>query len=582
MAWKDGFKVGYEMSKIEIPSMSAELAQYQKSIDQKKLLKAQGKAAEAARKEGVIDATGKNMTFFTTGFDDTGMSDYDAFADKILNTFDNASAMNNWKFRNGQMSEEEYKRDQNKMVRAFGSLNSVYQNIQSKATGQETLSQEGKDNIVNTFKAELIELYGKNISFQYENGELKMTTIGPNGQEVVAVPSILKSLTTNDSGADINSAVEELVNSKGTSKYFNEDFSKKYTSYSFNDKNVLDLVSVTVNSFNENQVVDAAFKLGLLTTDPKEAKENEGVEYMDFLSWSTVDKEKIDELKVSVKQAMADHTKEMFRLKFSSEQMKPEKDDKDSLIPIAITKANDPGIEYADGIKAGKEYDSDSILGTILTASGKELTNSAVIKNVEGLDDKQEARFKKINYDLYDESGNYIGNEKSKVKIYALNTPSVLTSKELQDISISSSSDKKWKSISGFVLVKNLGAGDRSGTLKPKGVVSPYNIRIKGNVSSSVTTTKEQAGVGAKDKEGKDYKMDVSSTEKTEKVTPDVSNPLNDSDLFSLWRYYASKNSQIRDAFTMVKTKKESNGEDMSDPNVFRNAIGETLEMLQK
>ena len=155
MAYKDGFKVGYEMSKIEIPSMSAELAQYQKSIDQKKLLKAQGKAAEAATREGIIEAKSKNMTFFTTGFDDTGISDYDALADKVINTFDNASAINNWKFRNGEMSKEEYDRSQNKLIRAFGGINSVYENINSKATGQETLSKEGKDNIVNTFKAEL-------------------------------------------------------------------------------------------------------------------------------------------------------------------------------------------------------------------------------------------------------------------------------------------------------------------------------------------------------------------------------------------------------------------------------------------
>ena len=218
----------------------------------------------------------------------------------------------------------------------------------------------------------------------------------------------------------------------------------------------------------------------------------------------------------------------------------------------------------------------------MLTARGVELTNSAVKDNVKSLDGNQQSAFKKLNYDLYDKDGMYIGDDKSKVQIYALNTPPLLNSKELEDISISSSSDKKWKSISGFVLVKNLAAVNRNGVLKEEGVVSPYNIRIKGNVSSSVTTTKEQAGVGAKDKEGKDYKMDVSSTEKTEKLNPDVSNPLNDSSLFSLWRDYASKNPQIRNAFTMVKTKKESNGEDMSDPLVFRNAIGETLEMLQK
>jgi hypothetical protein len=568
MAWKDGFKVGYEMSKIEIPSMSAELAQYQKSIDQRKLLKAQGEAAEASRRASVIDATGKNMSFFTTGFDDTGISDYDALADKVLNTFDNASAMNNWKFRNGQMSEEEYKGSQNKLIRAFGNINSVYENINSKATEQAKLSEEGKDNIVNTFKAELIELYGNRVSFEYENGEVKMTTIGPNGQEITAAPSLLKSLSTNDAGADINSAVEELVRSKGTSKYFNEDFSKKYTSYSFNDKNVLDLVGVTVNSFNENQVIDAAFKLGILSTDPKEAEENEGIEYMDFLSWSTVDKDKIDKLKGSVKQAMADHTKEMFRLKFSSEQMKPEKAE-DTLIVSPIT--TDATLEQADIAKTFFEAQE----GEGAFKSIENTTNPFADPNITEAVTNAFAEFNPDLVEKDEESGKFKMIDPNTLDIKAVNVPLPFSAKEIMNIGVSSSSDKQWDNIDGFVLVKSKidDVDDEEGEIIP----SNYSIRIRGSVISDKGKAKESAQTA---KQGQGVSVQAEVVEQSFSRIDDVSAPIGDQELGRVWSVYISKNKELSKAYQLMLNRAKTENLDLSDPSVSRRIIGQTIEQF--
>jgi hypothetical protein len=567
MAYKDGFKVGYEMSKIEIPSMSAELAQYQKSIDQKKLLKAQGKAAEAATREGIIEAKSKNMTFFTTGFDDTGISDYDALADKVINTFDNASAMNNWKFRNGEMSKEEYERDQNKLIRAFGGINSVYENINSKATGQEALSKEGKDNIVNTFKAELIELYGNRVSFDYENGEVKMTTIGPNGQEISAVPTLLKSLTTNDVGADINSAVKELVESKGTYKYFTEDFSKKITTYSFNDKNVLDLVGVTVNSFNENQVIDAAFKLGILSTDPKEAEENEDVEYMDFLSWATVDKEKIDKLKGSVKQAMADHTKEMFRLKFSSEQMKPEKAE-DTLIVSPIT--TDVTVGQADIAKTFFEAQE----GEEGFKSVENKTNPFADPNIT---EEVTNAFAEFNPDLVEKdeaSGKFKMIDPNSLDIKAVNVPLPFSAKEIMNIGVSSSSDKQWDNIDGFVLVKSkVNDVDDEGETIP----SNYSIRLRGSVISDKGKAKESAQTT---KEGQGIAVQAEVVEQSFSRIDDVSAPIGDQELGRVWNLYIGKNEELSRAYQLMLNRAKTENLDLSDPSVSRRIIGQTIEQF--
>lgn len=567
MAYKDGFKVGYEMSKIEIPSMSAELAQYQKSIDQKKLLKAQGKAAEATTREGIIESKSKNMTFFTTGFDDTGISDYDALGDKVLNTFDNASAMNNWKFRNGEMSKEEYERSQNKLIRAFGGINSIYENINSKATGQEALSKEGKDNIVNTFKAELIELYGNRISFDYENGEVKMNTIGPNGQEISAVPTLLKSLTTNDVGADINSAVEELVDSKGTSKYFNEDFSKKYTSYSFNDKNVLDLVGVTVNSFNENQVIDAAFKLGILSTDPKEAEENEDVEYMDFLSWATVDKEKIDKLKGSVKQAMADHTKEMFRLKFSSEQMKPEKAE-DTLITSPIT--TDVTVEQADIVKTFFEAQEGDEFKTV-----ENTTNPFADENTNKEVTKAFAEFNPDLVEIDEKSKKLRMIDPNSLDIKAVNVPLPFSAKEIMNIGVSSSSDKQWDNIDGFVLVKSKfnDVDEDDGEIIP----SNYSIRLRGSVISDKGKAKESAQTT---KEGQGIAVQAEVVEQSFSRIDDVSAPIGDQELGRVWNLYISKNEELSRAYQLMLNRAKTENLDLSDPGVSRRIIGQTIEQF--
>ena len=577
MAYKDGFKVGYEMSKIEIPSMSAELAQYQKSIDQKKLLKAQGKAAEAATREGIIEAKSKNMTFFTTGFDDTGISDYDALADKVINTFDNASAMNNWKFRNGEMSKEEYERDQNKLIRAFGGINSVYENINSKATGQEALSKEGKDNIVNTFKAELIELYGNRISFDYENGEVKMNTIGPNGQEISAFPTLLKSLTTNDVGADIDSAVDDLLKEKGYSEYLSEDGSKKFLDYSLNDENVLDLVSRKVNAFNENQVIDAAFKLGLYSTDPND----KDAEYMDFLSWTTIDKKKMDEIKGSVKIAMAEHTREMFDLKFGSRTQKLDKPE-ETLLPTAVQGAtvepadiNKTFFQAQEGklYKAITNYGNPFAEGTSEEVKNKyaefnpDLVELVTVKDADGWDSVEKNRDKpKKRLQLI---------PKDKLNINAINVPVAFDSKEIMGLGISSSSDKQWDNIDGFVVIKRKRARVIDKVEEP----NEYSIRLRGSVLDYEGKLKE-ASKTAKTGQGTEFSAQVQ--EQSFKRTDDISAPIKDSELGRVWSIYIEKNKELSAAYQKIlrRAQAENPSIRLNDPKVSRELIGQTIEQF--
>jgi hypothetical protein len=580
MAWEDGFKVGYEMNKVEIPSMNANLAQYQKTIDINKQVKAQQQMAQQKAMDDYLAAANKKAdeSLFAIKFDNTGVAEADASVDKLVKNFGEISAYNNWRLRRGDIDADEHTKIQRLLTANATRFAGFWNNIDDRNKIIEGYQSEGKDNKVNGFRSELLENMLNNFSVSAKpDGSMVISTIDDDGKVVSGSPAMMQALLATDVGADVDAALKDIIEDKGSWETLNATTGVKTETYNFNTKMVKPLVEAQVKGFTEAQIVDAALDLSVITSDKKEA-ERKGIEYVSPTKWLSYRPEDINELKEKVIDAMEGYTIEKYDLMFGSKALQPKADD-ESITPVAITKATDPGIEYADGLKPGAEYDSNSILGTMITARGKELTNSAMEKNVGALDSNQQASFKKLNYDLYDKGGSYIGNDKTKVKVYALNTPTVFSAKELQDIAISSSSDKQWKSINGFVLVKNLKAEDTSGLLTREGFSSPYNIRIKGNVSSSITTTKEQAGVDA---QGKDYKPSVTETEKTEKLTPDVSNPLQDDSLFPLWQQYINKNTQIRDAFNMVKNKKESDGENMNDPSVFRNAIGETLEMLQK
>lgn len=580
MAWEDGFKVGYEMNKVEIPSMNANLAQYQKTIDINKQVKAQQQMAQQKAMDDYLAAANKKAdeSLFAIKFDNTGVAEADASVDKLVKNFGEISAYNNWRLKRGDIDADEHTKIQRLLTANATRFAGFWNNIDDRNKIIEGYQAEGKDNKVNGFRSELLENMFNNFSVSAKpDGSMVISTIDDDGKVVSGSPAMMQALLATDVGADVDAALKDIIEDKGSWETLNATTGVKTEKYNFNTEMVKPLVEAQVKGFTEAQIVDAALDLSVITSDKKEA-ERKGIEYVSPTKWLSYRPEDINELKEKVIDAMEGYTIEKYDLMFGIKALQPKADD-ESITPVAITKAADPGIQYADGLKPGAEYDSNSILGTMITARGVKLTNSSVVDNYESLDSDQQASFKKLNYDLFDKSGSYIGNDKTKVKVYALNTPTVFSAKELQDIAISSSSDRQWKSINGFVLVKNLKAEDTSGLLTREGFSSPYNIRIKGNVSSSVTTTKEQAGVV---EQGKEYKIDVTNTEKTEKITPDVSNPLEDDSLFPLWQQYINKNAQIRDAFNMVKNKKESDGENMNDPSVFRNAIGETLEMLQK
>lgn len=558
MAWKDGFKVGFESGRIEIPSMSAQLSQYQKSIDQEKMLKAQQKKAEMDRIYAVADKSDiETSVIFKENFDDTGIADYDVLGSKMLESYRNFTLRNTFLFKNGQLDEDQYKANQRGALAGFSKFKDIYQNINKKAEGQVALQNQGKDNIVNTFRSEMLADFAGNIRFGVDpkTNLPIMSTIDKNGKEIIAPTSFIQSLVTNDSGADIDSAVEELVKEKGFSEALSKDQYKKYIDYSGNTEMLRSLVSKKAGSFNEAQVIDAAFKLGILSDDEEFAKDNKDVEYMNYQSWGTLDREKITELRGKVIDGMSKYTEEMLDFKFGSRVNKPEKEET-KLIQTPVT--------------VEPTFEREGIIQTFFAAQAKDNINNLQDPSLDPDDIKE---FKKKNSDLYDDKG-LIPAENLDIK--AVNVPIPFSAKEIMNIGISSSSDKQWDNIDGFVLVKS-----KKTTIENDGSETysygPYNIRLRGSVISDKGQMQEKAQTP---KVGESTMVEAKVQEQRFERADDISSPIADKELTRVWNVYLGKNQQIAKAYETILQRARQENLNLSDPAVSRQLIGQTIEQF--
>ncbi|HAY89266.1 MAG TPA: hypothetical protein DCY51_07480, partial [Bacteroidetes bacterium] len=166
MAWEDGFKVGYEMNKVEIPSMNANLAQYQKTININKQVKAQQQMAQQKAMDDYLSAANKKAdeSLFAIKFDNTGVAEADASVDKLIKNFGEISAYNNWRLRRGDIDADEHTKIQRLLTANATRFAGFWNNIDDRNKTIEGYQAEGKDNKVNGFRSELLENMLKNFS----------------------------------------------------------------------------------------------------------------------------------------------------------------------------------------------------------------------------------------------------------------------------------------------------------------------------------------------------------------------------------------------------------------------------------
>jgi hypothetical protein len=571
MAWEDGFKVGYEMNKVEIPSMNANLAAYQKTINVNKQVQAQREQAQMDSMEKYLNAANKRAddSLFSINFDSTGIANADISVDKLSKSLGEISAYNNWRYRRGEMSEDEHTKAQRLLVSNVTKFSGFYNEIDERNKAIGELQASGNDNKVNGFRSEILEFTLNNLSVSAKpEGSMLMSTIDNDGNVISGGPSMMQSLLNVDQGVNIDAALEDIIDDKGDFEKLNAVTGVKTVKYNINTEMVRPLVEVQVKGFTEAQIVDAAFDLSIVTDDEKEA-ERKGIEYINATKWVSFTPEKINELKEQVIGAMEKYTLEKYDLKFGSKALAP-KSVEESLFSSPIT-------------FEAKE-DTSSIVNTFFESqSYKDLTNTTNPLADPNMKEDRKAAFVKFNSDLVEDEIKYDENNKetsrkkvvidpSKLSINAVNVPIPFSAKEIMGLGVNSSSKKQWDNIDGFVVVKR----------KTPYIPDPgeperhqYSIRVRGSVISDTENTKVETGTP---QIGSGTNVSAQVKEQSFDRTDDISAPINDADLTRVWGVFIGKNEQLKKAYTKAFARATKENLNTSDVNVSRTIIGKTLE----
>jgi hypothetical protein len=324
-----------------------------------------------------------------------------------------------------------------------------------------------------------------------------------------------------------------------------KDLRTEYETFGNRTEKIKSLVKKKASVFNEAQVVDAAFKLGILTDDPELADSKEGVEYMNYLSWSTLDREKITEFRDKVIDKMTDYTKEMLDIKFSSKQQKPEKESDKSSFELPVTAKTDIGvkeIERAIAISSGLEVDLD-----------------------EGVSVEQRKELVGKNPDLYTTTGFL----KPDLKFNRVDLPTEFSKSDISNLGITSNSEKQWNNIEGVHFTDFTEV-----TLESGRKVQNYAFRLHGTVLDrkaklSEGTTNIVLGEGLQIKAG---------TEEVRYDTmEDMSKIIDNKQLGRVFKTLIKGNEEMKANFEIARKRAESEGLDTSKPEILNYVIGNTL-----
>ena len=309
--------------------------------------------------------------------------------------------------------------------------------------------------------------------------------------------------------------------------------------------NIKSLVKKKAGVFNEAQVVDAAFKLGILTDDEELANPKEGVEYMNYLSWATLDREKITDLKGKVIDKMTEYTEEMLDLKFSSKQQKPTKEDKPSFDLPVVAKT---GIETKD------------LYTTIMKASGLEESTD------EAVSTEQKKELAKNNPDLF----NSVGVMKSGIKISRIDLPTDFSQSDISSLGIISTSEKEWKNIEGVHLLE-LGKTYLDGGNQ----VKKFGFRLHGSVLDKKAKVSEGATTVSV---GENIQIKAGTEEVRYDTMEDVSKPIDNKQLGRVFKSLIKNNDELKRNYEIAKKRAEDSLLDTSKPEVLNYIIGTTIE----
>ena len=511
-------------------------------------------------------------------FDGTGIGDFDAMAEKakasISAEFEGNNAMVDY------IGQEAVRAKNNNIVKGYSDFLGVIQGAQEFMKNKADLDSRGLSSYTDDLKINYLAELSKNAKFDIDaNGTVYITTIGEDGETLRSVPlSEVKAMLYNDIGANVDDITSDILNKQEKGKKVFQVGTTEYTKYISGgqtelSKEAKDLVRTATAGLSYAQKIDALSELQrsgqsfiVSQQEYDQMSEQERKDKVVVGIGDIFKKDKEAEIDRLLEIGLSNKIFNELKIMESQEQVDPRtaSSDIDKFItaPVQITK---------NPVNQDAAYNTEALLNIMANAGGTEYNISIPegaskeeIEKIKKAQKELDVNVMKLNPDLY-----HKGALNTNASITAISMPIKADQTAIRASGVSSSSKNQWTNITGFVVIRN--KDDRGYDVienkKPR-----FSIRLQGSVSSKKTTTKTS-----------DVDKKYSEQVQTEELNTDVSLPMSDPQLLSVWNVAVNGNKQLKEAYQTILTKSKQNDSTFSesDPDDFKKAVAETIEYFK-
>lgn len=253
-------------------------------------------------------------------YDNTGFTDFDTLGDKFTKSALETYEINEFAFRNGFIDESELTARNNNLKAQSQKLTKMFGEANTMLEQKDKLEAQGLGNRLNDVRLDLLEDFSKNVKVSSGLDGLYMSTIGKDGKQKNISVSEFSKILQADPGVDMQKDLDALLELGGYKEYKTKDGKRIIRSFDRSDELGIGLIKTKVESYTDQQVIDAMFELGIATDDPKEAKE--GVSLIG--TKNIFDFEVNDETRSKLATAMQDELRDQQKYKMISSDADPD------------------------------------------------------------------------------------------------------------------------------------------------------------------------------------------------------------------------------------------------------------------
>lgn len=260
---------GGQANVIDLTTAASKVVTHQ--LEQDELTRTRQEAFDKARADFKTKMSDTYDTYvYEDNFDDTGILNLDQAGEKLRGSIKSQYLQTEYEYSQGLIDEAEVRRRNNNLKGQVNEFANLTGDIIAWGEKKDLLEAEGKGNVVNDIRGDLLAAYGD--SFKIESGAngLSMQTIikdPKTGEDkVISVPgSKFTNLMKTDQAVDIETDLDELVTLGGFKEIlkgrgFN---AKKITDYT-RGKEGRSLIKTRVDQWSVAETIDYAVKRGLI------------------------------------------------------------------------------------------------------------------------------------------------------------------------------------------------------------------------------------------------------------------------------------------------------------------------------